>query len=221
MARICWVFSLGALLFCTGCADLFLNRTYQSQMLLDRDQFFVAGRDFAVVPGDRDNPYRSDEEIQRRTPASGPEALRHQRDAALQDELAQKESMLSGSEYQKYLKAKENLEGISERIYYLNLNPQDRETYLISRGINEYKAPRMTYQQQRSQFFLLSGQDYTAQELERGMTKEQLLHLYGQPAKIEVAGNPAYQNERWSFKVNGRWQWVYLENGRVVGLNAD
>ena len=221
MANVCRVLGLWGLILCSGCADLFLNRTYQSQMLMDRDDFFVAGRDFPVVPGDRDNPFRSAAEIQQRTPASGPEELRHQREDALKAELAQKESMLSGSEYQKYLKAKESLGGISERIYYLNLNPQDRATYLVSLGVNEYQARPLTYQQQRNQFFLLSGQDYTAQELERGMTKEQLLHLYGQPAKVEVAGNPAYQNERWSFKVNGRWQWVYLENGRVVGLNAD
>ena len=221
MAQVCLILGLGCLMFCSGCAEMFLNRTYQSQMMMDRDDFFVAGRDFAVVPGDRDNPFRSDEEIRQRTPASGPEELRGQQEAALKAELLQKESMLSASEYQKYLRAREHLEGVSERIYYLNLNPRDRATYLISRGINEYQARPMNYQQQKNQFFLLSGQNYTSQELERGMTKEQLLHLYGQPAKIEVAGNPAYQNERWSFKVNGRWQWVYLENGRVVGLNAD
>jgi len=221
MAKVCLILGLGGLMFCTGCADMFLNRTHQAQMMLDRDAFFVAGRDFAIVPGDLDDPLRSDEEIRRRTPASGAEELRNQRDDALKAELIQRESMLSGGEYQKYLKAKESLGGISERIYYLSLNPQDRETYLVSRGINEYQARPLTYQQQRAQFFLLSGQDYTAQELERGMTKEQLIRLYGQPAKIEVAGNPIYQNERWSFKVNGRWQWVYLENGRVMGLNAD
>ena len=209
------------LVFCTACADMFLTRTFQKQMNRDRDDFFMAGRDFTVVPGDQDNPFISEEDLRKRTPASGPEELRWQREKSLQEELLQKERLLSGTEYHKYMKAKESLGGISERIYYLNLTPRDRETYLISRGINEYKAPPMNYQQQRSQFFLLAGQDYTAQELERGMTKDQLLHLYGQPAKVEVAGNPAYQNERWAFKVNGRWQWVYLENGKVVGLNAE
>ena len=49
------------------------------------------------------------------------------------------------------------------------------------------------------------------------MSKVQVIDMWGRPARIEVAGNPSNENEKWAFYENGRVKFVYFEGGTVQG----
>ena len=58
-------------------------------------------------------------------------------------------------------------------------------------------------------------------ELFLGMNKSEVTQVWGKPARVEVAGNPINQNERWSFKEDGNVRQVYFEGGKVQGWALD
>ncbi len=58
-----------------------------------------------------------------------------------------------------------------------------------------------------------------AQSVMVGMDKVNVIKLWGNPMKIDIAGNPNSQNERWSFYTEGRKRVIYFENGKVEGWN--
>jgi hypothetical protein len=43
------------------------------------------------------------------------------------------------------------------------------------------------------------------------------MNTFGRPTRVEVAGNPSYENERWLYSVNGATKYIYFESGRVEG----
>ena len=54
-----------------------------------------------------------------------------------------------------------------------------------------------------------------------GMSKTQVEQLWGRPVNIEVAGDPRYENERWSFYHQGKMNYVYFESGEVQGWSLE
>ena len=58
-------------------------------------------------------------------------------------------------------------------------------------------------------------------ELFLGMDKKEVVEVWGKPARVEIAGNPKNQNERWSFVEDGNVRQVYFEGGRVQGWALD
>jgi hypothetical protein len=206
-----------------SCAELFGNRSFIDEMERDTDGFFVPGKDFMTISGDGGNPYRTRKEILERTPASRKEKERYNEERSLNEELANKESLLSAEEYEKYIQVRPQLESVSEQIYYLNLKTRERDSYLVTKGIKEYRPdPRdLNFSNAKSQFFLITGQEKDESELKVGMDKNELTKAWGRPSNIEIAGNPRYQNERWSFRVGGKTKKVFLENGVVQGWSME
>ena len=59
------------------------------------------------------------------------------------------------------------------------------------------------------------------------MSKRAVQESWGEPERIEVAGNPTYGNERWKYSTyvsstegfNEEERMIYFEGGRVVGWN--
>ena len=49
------------------------------------------------------------------------------------------------------------------------------------------------------------------------MSKTEVQRIWGSPSRVDVAGNPKMENERWSFYHNGRVKTVFFESGRVEG----
>ena len=58
-------------------------------------------------------------------------------------------------------------------------------------------------------------------ELLLGMDKKTVMKKWGRPTRIDVAGNPTNENERWSFYYNGKVRQVYFEKGVVNGWVID
>ena len=42
---------------------------------------------------------------------------------------------------------------------------------------------------------------------------------WGRPDRMDVAGDPKFQNERWAYQRDGVTNYIYFENGRVEGWN--
>lgn len=199
----------------SGCAALLQNRTFIDEMDHQTDSFFVAGRDFETVPGDSGVPYRNDEEIRMRTPASESEAYNMAHNAALYQELTKKERNLNPRQRKLYNEAMPYLETISEKIYFLGLSAYEQADYLSARQI-PIDAP---YEMARPSRGLASLQPIYNQTLNLGMSKDEVVNMWGRPARVEVAGNPQNENERWAFYENGQVKFVYFEGGTVQGWN--
>jgi hypothetical protein len=49
------------------------------------------------------------------------------------------------------------------------------------------------------------------------MSKTQVLQSWGEPARVDIAGNPSNENERWLYSMNGASKYIYFEAGEVQG----
>lgn len=207
------IFGLVTQLF--SCAHMLENRTFIDQMDNQREDIFVPGEDFSYVPGDAGAPFRSKEEIAMRTPASEYERKSRAEDSSLYRELSFRERRLTMREREIYNHIQDQLETPSEKIYYLSLSPNERREYLDSRMM-EY--PQRGYGRSGARG-LASLQPIYRNSLELGMTKDDVVNRWGRPARVEVAGNPTHENERWAFYENGSIKYVYFEGGAVQGWN--
>ena len=203
-----------ALTMSSGCSLLVPDRAYMEEMNRESDPFFLAGRDFPVVGGDSGEAFRSKAEIKKRTPASERQKKKEKEELSIKDELIQKEADLGDFELSQYVKDKRYLPSDSDKLYYLSLSIGERESYIRTR-IQEVKED-----QSKDQEFI-ERRSVHASEIFIGMEKNEVLRLWGKPARVEVAGNPKNQNERWSFVEDGTLKQVYFESGKVQGWALD
>lgn len=213
------------LLFTTSCAGLFQERTFIKEMDRVSDGTWTPHEDFQVIPGDRHDGYRSKEQIAARTP-EGRKSFAHSDN--LLRELSRKEKLLTMEQYADYSELRPDLETTSEKIYYLNLDEVEKDHYLSSKHLGKYAArnmqkgrgPAMAHSARREN---LLSQLPTISSLSRGgniyqgMVKEDVRTSWGRPYRVEVAGNPRNQNEKWTFYENGKVKQVFFEGGVVHG----
>ena len=203
----------------SGCAGILGGRSFISEMEGQNDRFFAPGQDFRLVSGDSGQISRTPQEIVHRTPASAKTELQLRREKSLKEELIQKEKRLSSRERERYFKIKDQLGSDSEKIYYLDLYPQERDQYL------QAKRPTISNRPRNSRYKRLPGRGLASLrpyhqrrgELFLGMSKNEVLQTWGRPGKIDIAGNPRYQNERWAFFAGGGVYYVFFEGGIVQG----
>ncbi len=67
----------------------------------------------------------------------------------------------------------------------------------------------------------LSPYHHRKGELFLGMSKAQVLRAWGRPGRVDIAGNPKYQNERWAFFAKSNVYYVFFEAGSVQGWQLD
>jgi hypothetical protein len=197
-------------LFLTGCAEFSTGRSYLTEMEQDDAHFFSPREDFPVMAGDSGQDWISESERKRRTPASHDDLLEDRTSQALKSELRQLEGLQSEESLELYNQHKHLLAGTSGKIYFLKLPPQDRKDYLSSKGIlsekrlaSETPFDRLTSRRNNDVYL--------------GMNKNEVLASMGKPVKVEVAGNPRNENERWLYRFNSRSKFIYFESGRVEG----
>src|SRR5690606_4784410 len=104
-----------------------------------------------------------------------------------------------------YEKYRGELRTTSEKIYFLKLSDYERRDYLISRGLIQIKENLPTLQVSKNQ------------SVRQGMTKNEVIASLGNPARIDVAGNPQNENERWLYSAEGTQKYIYFEAGTVYG----
>ncbi len=194
----------------SGCAGMFEGRTFIDEMDYQSEDLFIPGEDFSYTSGDSGRPYRSREEVMQRTPASERESSDRKESSSILKELAMKEKKLRPGDRELYEEMKAELETASEKIYFIGLNYQDKLAYMDSRSF-EAKSAR---QASRG---IASLKPVYRSALNLGMSKDDVISKWGRPAKVEVAGNPDNENERWTFYEGGSLRQVYFESGAVQG----
>lgn len=200
-----------------GCAALLEERSYINEMDRDSDGFFVAGRDFPVMNGDSGEAFRSREEIRKRTPASKRSKALDDEKLSLENELRKKLADQDEEVLKNYNRDSQYLESDSERLYYLSMNGEERTNY-INTKIQDMSDDEAFKQNSRE---FMKRRSVRSQEIAEGMTKDDVINLWGKPTKIEVAGHPKFENERWSFAEGGQVKRIYFEAGKVQGWSLD
>ena len=198
----------------SGCAEFLQNRSFVDEMDQQSEDLFVANRDFQTVAGDSGDAYRTSEQIMERTPASATEMAARAEVRSIQKELRDKEMTLTPYQQNLYRVAGQYLETPSEKIYFLNLSDAEKVDYLDSRSFSSYSSVRTQNGRE-----LASLQPVYNSTLSLGMSKDDVVQSWGRPARIDIAGNPANENERWAFYGNGGVRYIYFESGRVEGWN--
>lgn len=193
-----------------GCTQFQTGRTFLSEMEHDDSSFFSPQEDFPVVAGDSGRYWMNEEERRARTPASEEDIMETRYSRSLINELRSLEDLQSEESLAFYNRYKPKLGSTSEKIYFLNLPPYERKEYLKTKGIiSEEKAPAFNAVER---IFAVRKSDILM-----GMTKDDVLESWGKPMRVEVAGNPRYQNERWLYRMNGASKYIYFESGQVQG----
>lgn len=196
------------LVFTCACS-LAPHRSYLSEMEEDDSSLFEPRKDFVVVPGDTGRDYRSAQEWKRRIPASESMRRREREEQAIEQDLVRLENAQSEAAARHYRQFRARLGSTSERIYFLQLpSHAEREEYLAARGLVT-ESP-----------VLPQERHWAAQQSEVvvGMTKEDVLESWGSPDRVDVAGNPRNENERWRYNRNGAVRYIFIEGGVVEGL---
>lgn len=200
---------LTILLTLSACADLPTGRSYLSEMEHDDSTFYHPDEDFPVVGGDAEVTGMSMDEYRRnRLPRTESERGLDREGKILRQELRSLESGLAEDDQEFYQKHKKKLATDSERIYYLKLPRGERREYLSSRGfLEKTRSPASV------------GDALTARrnEVMMGMSKDDVMGSLGKPMRVEIAGNPSYENERWLYQYNGNTKYIYFESGKVQG----
>lgn len=200
---------LTLMLTTVSCSQFMTHRDYLSEMESDDSSFFNPRKDFAVVAGDTGRDWETKSERKQRTPASVSDTQDSSSRKYLNQELRYLEGKQSEDAMEFYEKHKARLATTSERIYFLKLSQYDRKDYLASRGF--LKEEKQALKPHEEMFALRQSNVIT------GMSKSDVMNNWGRPARVEVAGNPSFENERWIYNVNGASKYIYFESGRVQG----
>lgn len=198
------------LLSLTACSQFQTGRSYLSEMEYDDSPYYKPAEDFPVLAGDTGSMGRSLEDYEPATPLSKDAAYARKRETSLEGELLRLEGEQSEENLEFYQNQKRYLSTTSEKIYFLKLPTYEREDYLRSRGFAE-KAEAEPSRQPASYFGVRSA------TLGLGMNKQEVVESLGRPFKVEIAGNPSFENERWAYKMNGATKYIYFEAGTVQG----
>lgn len=204
------IFAIMILFIITSCTHILPYRSYEDTMSQEDMSFFSAGRDFPIVPGDSENGRMNMSQVKKRTPASEYEVREQMHRNSLTRELNRRKSSLTEAEFDDFRRTEDYLTDISEKIYYLSLPRGERVSYLKYRGFNEPGSNRRGTS-------ILDARSVKSEELYVGMSKNMVVKSWGRPVKVDIAGNPRHQNERWSFYKGGRVNQVFFEKGRVQG----
>ena len=212
------------LIVLSSCAGMTngLNRTYIDEMEHETDGFFVAGQDFPVVAGDNGFEGRTSEEINQRTPASLRTAKQRTQFRSVRDELTSRVNNLNEHEMEEYRIALEFLPTDSDKIYFLNLPRYERIEYLMARGYSpEISKKYLKDKSEAKGMSFFESRAVKAKDIVMGMSKNGIVETWGKPSRVDVAGNPMNENERWSYYESGKVRQVFFEKGKVEGWSIE
>lgn len=218
--------------FFAGCSSILPYRSYSDIMDAEDEGFWKPGRDFPVVSGDSGKMRMDMDELRKRSPEAPKAAFYRKENQYANVELAHLEARMTEEEAKHY-QTVEALLGTPERkIYYLRLSPAEKTSYidLLQNGTTRVVSGRFPassdmdadypdLQTQRREFkshLLEAVQSYRG-DVYLGMKKEEVISQWGQPDFVEVAGNPRFENERWTFRTKQGVSIVYFESGKVRG----
>lgn len=196
-----------------SCTAFMPGRSYISEMEHGEEgSFFTPNKDFPVMAGDNGRYWYTDSERKNRTPASEYEQRRNLESDSIREEKERLEAGLPEEEQALYVSVQNRFQTDSEKVFFLGMPYADKLDYINARGWKE--APRDINSAWENR---LAGRQ---SEIMMGMTKQEVMEAAGRPMKVEVAGNPRYENERWLYNVEGVSKYIYFEAGVVGGWES-
>lgn len=199
-----------------GCS--FIPERSYSDLMDEKEDFYVPERDFILTAGDTGERYPTFDQTLDRTPASlkdednsvSPE-LREK--YQLKKELAYVEQTQPPLFLEMYWQFKEDFRNDSERIYFLSLpSLKERENYLASRGMKSAQSKPQYVSE------LISKEDHS--EILSGMSAVQVRKIAGNPTYTEVTGIDG--SSRWAYRLpNYRVRYIYFDQGIVKGWSEE
>jgi hypothetical protein len=202
-----------ALFLSTGCS-LHSSRSFLTEMEHDDSRFFDPRSDFPVVAGDAEYGHTL-EDYRSRVPASKEDQEADRINRALRAELRGLEGRQSADSLELYQQHAHRFSTVSEKIYFLRLPRSERREYLQSRGFLDHRSrPEALVTQERQPQRRPARK---SAEVGLGMSKDDVMNSLGEPVRVEVAGNPRNENERWLYQFNGATKYIYFEAGQVHG----
>lgn len=208
MSRMFFLFILGTL---SGCSLVAPNRSYVGEIDSSDENFLVPSRDFKVVGGDQVRTQRSPSSNLSRVPEDYQDSQFLQGQKILFKELTELEENLSPEEYNRYLLVKNRIASISEKIQYLRSMRNNGESP-SKIAENDERIPKKIQVETPKE-----EQAITEREVILGMSKQAVTKSWGRPMRVDVAGNPGRENERWAFFEQGRYKYIFFESGKVSG----
>lgn len=205
----------GIFLILTSCGQMVTDRSFIREMERETDGFFVAERDFEITSGDTGRAWRTRKQIKKRTPASINERKGDLRNRSIKKELAKKVNALSQKDYNHYQSVSDSFKNDSEKIYFLNLSTYEKRNYFLGQ-----RAPQLREKRKFETHHFIAAREIASsreRELYLGMGKDELVAIWGRPYRVDIAGDPRNENERWSFKRARERKIVFLESGAVQG----
>ena len=197
-----------------SCAPISINRSFVDAMDDEQAEYMVPGKNFEVTPGDSGKDEYSLADMRRRTPRTQEQSFAWSEEQKLEKELDRKVSKLSPEQRDWFMKNEELFANDSQKIYYLGLSPRERQEYLEHRtgsrlGVKSSKG--------RSVASIMRFSPRQGRTVSMGMDKSQVVSSWGNPHRIDVAGDASLENERWTFYEAGRKKFVYFTKGKVEG----
>lgn len=200
-----------------SCALLYSERTFMDEMSQEDTRFFKPGVDFQTMPGDVVEQTETYTMINERTPMSEKQKEKFLQYNSIKLELMTKENKLNSEEYDEYKRNERFFANDSEKIYYLNLSPQEKKQY-----VSIFKREFSDEEKNSSTLGIITNRNKDDdQSLTQGMNKNSILDKWGKPDRIDIAGNPRNENERWIYNINNKPKVIYLENGLVQGWELE
>jgi len=192
------------------------HRSYESAMFKQSDSFWDPGDDFPVVSGDRGRTFVNYNELVNSTPASEQEKELWNEEFFLEKERQALVNSLPTEEQEHYNHFAPRLTS-SQQIYFLRLTDlAERDQYLRDIGVRDEMSLRGALPQGRTIASQTSPiRTVNSEGLRRGISKGDVLRLWGDPELVEVAGDPSNENERWTYEQNFRKYQIYFEEGKV------
>lgn len=199
------------LIVLNSCGPISLNRSYLTEME-EREEYMVPGRDFAQVAGDIDQPRISSKQLYERTPDKERVFPGMSEEEKLKAEYGNKLANLTEEQRAWFAQYEMFFTSDSQKIYFLGLSEEEQSQYLANNIQNKKLA--QGYRQPAS---LVTYSPRANRELFLGMDKASVVQTWGNPHRVDVAGNPRLQNERWTFYEAGVRKYIYFASGRVEG----
>jgi hypothetical protein len=228
--------NVAILLLMTGvlvsCSSILPSRSYSDIMEETEEPFWKPGNDFPIVAGDSGKVGLSMDELQERSPENPKAAFYRTEEQYAARELRYLESTLTEERLKDYQQV-DSLLGTTERkLYYLKLSDEEKESYIgvLRNGTYGTSGGRFpasktmatdypSFEEQRDTFksHLIDAVKSYRGDVYLGMKKEEVLDQWGQPDMVEVAGNPKFENERWTFRSKQGVSILFFESGKVRG----
>jgi hypothetical protein len=205
--------SMISLVFLASCGPISVNRSFLEEMDRKDESFFQAGKTFDTIPGDTGNASYTRSEMLKRTPFNEDDRPAWSESGKIKKDLRYKLSKLNEKERIWFQRNESLFANDSQKIYFLDLSSEEKQQYMASLTGESYSEP--TKYRQPASYFGYKARG--SRNVELGMHKNAVVEVWGNPHRVDVAGDPRYENERWTFYEQGRKRYVYFAQGKVEG----